>query len=313
LIALMQGLSQSLYYTVYKTIITDIANNSYGKYFAFARAGECTIGFICGIVFAEMIDNKNLGFSAVFVVLIISSIFALISSLFIKVKSRKKRQPHFRLVKFMKHTYNRHALYRVWAATICYGLTEGGLLAVLVNLVISINTSGNKTIGYLSSAVSLFAILYSFMHKRYINESNFKERLLPASIISFIIAIPLAFTGNILAIVAFRFISAALTGSILIERNRTTYDLITTITSPRYRKEYFYINEVMLDISRIVSMAMIFIVMHYTNDASNLTYLFIIGTIGYFIAILLLNGLYKYYYVGPCEEAKNEMKKDETE
>lgn len=310
LIAIAEGLSQSLYYTVYKTMITDIANKNFNKYFSFARAGECVTSFVCGIGMAEIITN--FGFSVMFILLTFATIVTLGVSFTIKTKKKKKTkaQTQFSLSKFFKHTYNKHALYRIWATSFCYGLGQGGLLAILVNLVISMKSGGNQTLGYLSSAVSLFAIIYAFIHKKYINESNFKERLLPASIILFLVAIPLALTGNILTIIAFRFIGEALTGSTLIEQNNTTYALLPTVTTNKYKKEYFYVKEVILNLSRMIGMGLIILVMYITKDANNLSYLFLIGTIGYFLCILVIDGLYKYYLVGPNDEAVAEMKEE---
>ena len=307
LIAVIHGLAQSLYYTVYKTMITDIVDdNSYNKYFSYTKASESIVGLVCGIAFAEIISY--VGFSAVFVILTITTFIAIIVSFTIKYKVKKKRVAEFNIPKFIKHTSNRHALYRLWTSAFCYGLGQGGLLAVLVSLVISIRGDGNRTLGYLSSAVALFSILYSFIHKKYIDESNFKFRLLPASIILFVISIPLALTGNLLSIVAYRFIAEALTVSTLVERNRTTYCLIPTITTNRYRKEYFYSIEVILNISRIVSMLSIILVMNLTNNAENLTYLFMLGTVGFFVMIIIIDGLYKYCHIGKCKEAIEEEK-----
>ena len=50
--------------------------------------------------------------------------------------------------------------------------------------------------------------------------------------------------------------------------------------------------------------------MYLTKDANNLSYLFLVGVIGYFLCILVINGLYKYYLVGPNEEAVAEMKEE---
>lgn len=313
LIAIAEGLSQSLYYTVYKTLIMDLADKkNYGAYFSVARAGECITSFICGIGMAEIITN--FGFSVVFVILTISMVITLISSFTIKtkIKNKPKKATEFSLIKFAKHTHNRHALYRILAIQFCYGLGQGGLLAVLINLVISLKSGGNQTLGYLASAVSLFAIAYSFVHKKYIDQSNFKERLLPASIILFLLAIPLALTGNLLVIIAFRFLDSTLTTSTVIENDNTSYALLPTISAQKYKKEFFYVREVVLNLSRMISMFLIILVMKLTNDTEYLSYLFLLGTVGYFACIIIINGLYKYYLVGPCEEARLEQLQEDV-
>ena len=311
LIAIAEGLSQSLYYTVYKTLIMDLADKkNFGSYFSVARAGECIISFVCGIGMAEIITN--FGFSVVFIILTISMVITLISSFTIRTKlNKQKKAVPFSVTNFFKHTHNRHALYRILAIQFCYGLGQGGLLAVLINLVISLKSGGNQTLGYLASAVSLFAIAYSFIHKKYIDQANFKERLLPASIILFILAIPLALTGNLLVIVAFRFLDSALTTSTVIENDNTSYALLPTITAQKYKKEYFYVREVVLNISRMISMALIILVIKITGSNDYLPYLFLLGTVGYFACIVIINGLYKYYLVGPCEEARLEQLQEE--
>ena len=311
LIAIAEGLSQSLYYTVYKTLIMDLADKkNYGAYFSVARAGECIISFICGIGMAEIITN--FGFSVIFVILTISMVITLISSFTIKTKLKNKKVTPFSVTNFIKHTHNRHALYRILAIQFCYGLGQGGLLAVLINLVISLKSGGNQTLGYLASAVSLFAIAYSFIHRKYIDQSNFKERLLPASVILFLLAIPLALTGNILVIVAFRFLDSALTTSTVIENDNTSYALLHTITAKKYKKEYFYVREGVLNLSRMMGMELIILVIKLTGSNDYLPYLFLLGTVGYFACIVVINGLYKYYLVGPCEEARLEQLQEEV-
>jgi MFS family permease len=241
-------------------------------------------------------------------------VITLVSSFTIKtkLKNKSKKTSDFSLIKFVKHTHNKHALYRILAIQFCYGLGQGGLLAVLINLVISLKSGGNQTLGYLASAVSLFAIAYSFIHRKYIDQSNFKERLLPASIILFILAIPLALTGNLLVIIAFRFLDSTLTTSTVIENDNTSYALLPTITAQKYKKEYFYVREVVLNLSRMISMFLIILVMKLTNDTEYLSYLFLLGTVGYFACIIIINGLYKYYLVGPCEEARLEQLQEEV-
>lgn len=312
LIAIAEGLSQSLYYTVYKTLIMDLADKkNYGTYFSVARAGECIISFVCGIGMAEIITN--FGFSVIFVILTISMVITLMTSFTIKtkLKNKTKKVSQFSVTKFIKHTHNRHALYRILAIQFCYGLGQGGLLAVLINLVISLKSGGNQTLGYLASAVSLFAIVYSFIHRKYIDQSNFKERLLPASILLFILAIPLALTGNLLVIIAFRFLDATLTTSTVIENDNTSYALLPTITAQKYKKEYFYVREVVLNVSRMLSMLLIILVIKIAGNNDYLQYLFLLGTIGYFACIVIIHGLYKYYLVGPCEEARLEQMQEE--
>jgi len=296
--AVLEALAQSLYYTSYKTMtIANNRGNQFKQYFFMCRVFEGIINLVVPASLGFLLGK--LGYSYIFVIL---SIVMLISFLLsFKVEASAKFKNTFDLKKFSNNIKDKKALRKIGFNSICYGLTDGGTLSLLLSLVIFMNYSnstfgnykGEDILGYLTSAVAAMSIVLSYFHKRKINSSNFLISYLPSVILTIIVAIPVSLTTKIFFLIAYRFINESIKIATTIEQDQVNYSLLPHITDKKYQREYLYYIEFMLNVGRILGMILIGLLYIITKDAHTLSYLFIVCTVFYLIFVLNINSLLK--------------------
>lgn len=284
--AVFQGLTNSMYYTSYKTIT--VANNRDGGfrgYFSASRIIQYVLNVIVPLVMGKLLSLEI--YTMIFIFLLMAMISSFISSFFIKSSGRF--DSHFSLMEAKKNVRDWKDLRRIWRMSICAGLTSEGTSTLLLSLIIFLNHYGTDTLGYLTAAVSIMGILITLFHNNKVKKADFLITYMPACVLTMIIAVPLSFSNKLIILVVYKFLEQALITAGGIERDQLDYNMIGHVVPKKYQREYLYSIEFTLNVGRLIGMGLI--AASILINQSKLGILFIIVTSVYVIIFLTINML----------------------
>lgn len=279
------ALSQCLYWTNYEIIVNDLnKNNNFNKFFVYDSVLNSTSNIIFPIIFGNIIEKYS--YIVVFSILCIISLIALTLSL--KIKENDIKCNNINLQKFYRNVKNKKMLRLSTLQSISDGLTNGGVLQMLVTLVIFNKISSEAFIGSLSSIVGILCIIIAISAERKVNYKNYKKIVLPITIMTFLITIPISIKSTIVMIILYKVISDICDVLTNIEGNTITFNSLKYICDEIYKVDYFWHIELTLNIGRGIGLIAIIIVSKFTNNIKIFSLLFILFSAFFIIRTLII-------------------------
>lgn len=288
LFATIYAFSQCLYWTSYEIIINDLnKKNSFNKYFTYDSVLNSISNLIFPLIFGIIIEKYT--YPIVFVILCLIALVSFILSL--NIKSIDVECEKINLRDFFKNIKKKDTLKLIGLQSVSDGLTNGGVAQLLATLVIFSKISSESFIGYISSALGVVCIIVAIVAEKKLNYKNYKKIVLPISVISVLITIPLSINTSIIIIVIYKVIFEICNVLINIEGNAIMFNSLKQVCDEKYKVSYLWYQELALNIGRGIGLISIIMVNELTKNINSLSVLFVLFSSFFIVRTIVITKL----------------------
>lgn len=234
-------------FIVYKTILNNLV--------------KVLIPFLLG----SIISIKNLETTTI-IIFILSFIQILLSfKMKFKIQNNKESKK-LDIIKEVNHIKNNIKLQRFYKMKFFKGMAYEGALDTAVTLLIIMSFNSDFSLGVITSIISLLAMLSSYVYKKFKNQEKMKLLIIVSYVIILISSIVLVFITNRYTIVGYNLIFAFFLQFIMVSEEVQTLKFINSdVINDSNRVETYVLLEMFLNIGRIISYILLFVVGIYNN------------------------------------------------
>lgn len=234
-------------FIVYRTILTNLA--------------KVLIPFLLG----SIISIKS--FETTTIIILLLSILQIILSFKLNMKElNQSEKQKLNVIQEYKKIKSNIDLRRFYTLKFCKGLAYEGALDTAVTLLIIMTFNSDFSLGIITSIISLLAMISSYLYKKIKTSKNTKLLIILSAIIILIASILLVFKTNNYTIVAYNLIFAFFLQFIIVaEEFKTLKFTNSNIINDSNRVETYILLEFFLNIGRIISYSLLFIVGIYSK------------------------------------------------
>lgn len=266
LLAVIAGLSMETWSFPANLFSSKIIENNEKKLFIVYRnilsnLAKVLIPFLLG----SIISMKN--FKTTAIVILILSFIQIILSLKMKFKSEdNSKDKKLNIIKEINHIKNNKKLQKFYMLKFFKGMAYEGALDTAVTLLIIMSFNSDFSLGVITSIISLLAMLSSYVYKRIKNLKKMNLLIIISCIIIFMSSIALVFITNEYTIVGYNLIFAFFLQFIMVaEEVQTLKFTNSNVINDSNRVETYVLLEIILNIGRIISYILLYIVGIYNN------------------------------------------------
>ncbi len=234
-------------FIVYKTILNNLV--------------KVLIPFLLG----SIISIKN--FETTTIIIFILSFIQILLSFKMKFKiQNNKESKKLDIIKEVNHIKNNKKLQRFYMMKFFKGMAYEGALDTAVTLLIIMSFNSDFSLGVITSIISLLAMLSSYVYKKFKNQEKMKLLIIVSYVIILISSIALVFITNRYTIVGYNLIFAFFLQFIMVSEEVQTLKFTNSdVINDSNRVETYVLLEMFLNIGRIISYILLFVVGIYNN------------------------------------------------
>lgn len=234
-------------FIVYKTILNNLV--------------KVLIPFLLG----SIISIKN--FETTTIIIFILSFIQILLSFKMKIKiQNNKESKKLDIIKEVNHIKNNIKLQRFYKMKFFKGMAYEGALDTAVTLLIIMSFNSDFSLGVITSIISLLAMLSSYVYKKFKNQEKMKLLIIVSYVIILISSIVLVFITNRYTIVGYNLIFAFFLQFIMVSEEVQTLKFTNSdVINDSNRVETYVLLEMFLNIGRIISYILLFVVGIYNN------------------------------------------------
>lgn len=234
-------------FIVYKTILNNLV--------------KVLIPFLLG----SIISIKT--FETTTIIIFILSFIQILLSFKMKFKiQNNKESKKLDIIKEVNHIKNNIKLQRFYKMKFFKGMAYEGALDTAVTLLIIMSFNSDFSLGVITSIISLLAMLSSYVYKKFKNQEKMKLLIIVSYVIILISSIVLVFITNRYTIVGYNLIFAFFLQFIMVSEEVQTLKFTNSdVINDSNRVETYVLLEMFLNIGRIISYILLFVVGIYNN------------------------------------------------
>lgn len=234
-------------FIVYKTILNNLV--------------KVLIPFLLG----SIISIKS--FETTTIIILILSFIQILLSFKMKFKMKNNNEnKKLDIIKEVNHIKNNKKLQRFYMMKFFKGMACEGALDTAVTLLIIMSFDSDFSLGVITSIISLLAMLSSYVYKKFKNQEKMKLLIIVSYVIILISSIVLVFITNRYTIVGYNLIFAFFLQFIMVSEEVQTLKFINSdVINDSNRVETYMLLEMFLNIGRIISYILLFVVGIYNN------------------------------------------------
>lgn len=234
-------------FIVYKTILNNLV--------------KVLIPFLLG----SIISIKS--FETTTIIIFILSFIQILLSFKMKFKMKNNNEnKKLDIIKEVNHIKNNIKLQRFYKMKFFKGMAYEGALDTAVTLLIIMSFNSDFSLGVITSIISLLAMLSSYVYKKFKNQEKMKLLIIVSYVIILISSIALVFITNRYTIVGYNLIFAFFLQFIMVSEEVQTLKFTNSdVINDSNRVETYVLLEMFLNIGRIISYILLFVVGIYNN------------------------------------------------
>lgn len=234
-------------FIVYKTILNNLV--------------KVLIPFLLG----SIISIKT--FETTTIIIFILSFIQILLSFKMKFKiQNNKESKKLDIIKEVNHIKNNIKLQRLYKMKFFKGMAYEVALDTAVTLLIIMSFNSDFSLGVITSIISLLAMLSSYVYKKFKNQEKMKLLIIVSYVIILISSIVLVFITNRYTIVGYNLIFAFFLQFIMVSEEVQTLKFTNSdVINDSNRVETYVLLEMFLNIGRIISYILLFVVGIYNN------------------------------------------------
>lgn len=234
-------------FIVYKTILNNLV--------------KVLIPFLLGAI----ISIKS--FETTTIIILILSFIQILLSFKMKFKMKNNNEnKKLDIIKEVNHIKNNKKLQRFYMMKFFKGMSYEGALDTAVTLLIIMSFNSDFSLGVITSIISLLAMLSSYVYKKFKNQEKMKLLIIVSYVIIHISSIALVFITNRYTIVGYNLIFAFFLQFIMVSEEVQTLKFTNSdVINDSNRVETYVLLEMFLNIGRIISYILLFVVGIYNN------------------------------------------------
>lgn len=234
-------------FIVYKTILNNLV--------------KVLIPFLLG----SIISIKS--FETTTIIIFILSFIQILLSFKMKFKiQNNKESKKLDIIKEVNHIKNNIKLQRFYMMKFFKGMAYEGALDTAVTLLIIMSFNSDFSLGVITSIISLLAMLSSYVYKKIKNPEKMRLLIIVSYVIILISSIVLVFITNRYTIVGYNLIFAFFLQFIMVSEEVQTLKFTNSdVINDQNRVETYVLLEMFLNIGRIISYILLFVVGIYNN------------------------------------------------
>lgn len=234
-------------FIVYKTILNNLV--------------KVLIPFLLG----SIISIKS--FETTTIIIFILSFIQILLSFKMKFKMKNNNEnKKLDIIKEVNHIKNNIKLQRFYKMKFFKGMAYEGALDTAVTLLIIMSFDSDFSLGVITSIISLLAMLSSYVYKKFKNQEKMKLLIIVSYVIILISSIVLVFITNRYTIVGYNLIFAFFLQFIMVSEEVQTLKFTNSdVINDSNRVETYVLLEMFLNIGRIISYILLFVVGIYNN------------------------------------------------
>lgn len=234
-------------FIVYKTILNNLV--------------KVLIPFLLG----SIISIKS--FETTTIIIFILSFIQILLSFKMKFKMKNNNEnKKLDIIKEVNHIKNNIKLQRFYMMKFFKGMAYEGALDTAVTLLIIMSFDSDFSLGVITSIISLLAMLSSYVYKKFKNQEKMKLLIIVSYVIILISSIVLVFITNRYTIVGYNLIFAFFLQFIMVSEEVQTLKFTNSdVINDSNRVETYVLLEMFLNIGRIISYILLFVVGIYNN------------------------------------------------
>lgn len=234
-------------FIVYKTILNNLV--------------KVLIPFLLGAI----ISIKS--FETTTIIILILSFIQILLSFKMKFKMKNNNEnKKLDIIKEVNHIKNNKKLQRFYMMKFFKGMAYEGALDTAVTLLIIMSFNSDFSLGVITSIISLLAMLSSYVYKKFKNQEKMKLLIIVSYVIIHISSIALVFITNRYTIVGYNLIFAFFLQFIMVSEEVQTLKFTNSdVINDSNRVETYVLLEMFLNIGRIISYILLFVVGIYNN------------------------------------------------
>lgn len=234
-------------FIVYKTILNNLV--------------KVLIPFLLG----SIISIKS--FETTTIIILILSFIQILLSFKMKFKMKNNNEnKKLDIIKEVNHIKNNKKLQRFYMMKFFKGMAYEGALDTAVTLLIIMSFDSDFSLGVITSIISLLAMLSSYVYKKFKNQEKMKLLIIVSYVIILISSIVLVFITNRYTIVGYNLIFAFFLQFIMVSEEVQTLKFTNSdVINDSNRVETYVLLEMFLNIGRIISYILLFVVGIYNN------------------------------------------------
>lgn len=206
-------------------------------------------------------------FETTTIIIFILSFIQILLSFKMKFKMKNNNEnKKLDIIKEVNHIKNNIKLQRFYKMKFFKGMAYEGALDTAVTLLIIMSFDSDFSLGVITSIISLLAMLSSYVYKKFKNQEKMKLLIIVSYVIILISSIVLVFITNRYTIVGYNLIFAFFLQFIMVSEEVQTLKFINSdVINDSNRVETYMLLEMFLNIGRIISYILLFVVGIYNN------------------------------------------------
>lgn len=206
-------------------------------------------------------------FETTTIIIFILSFIQILLSFKMKFKiQNNKESKKLDIIKEVNHIKNNKKLQRFYMMKFFKGMAYEGALDTAVTLLIIMSFDSDFSLGVITSIISLLAMLSSYVYKKFKNQEKMKLLIIVSYVIILISSIVLVFITNRYTIVGYNLIFAFFLQFIMVSEEVQTLKFTNSdVINDSNRVETYVLLEMFLNIGRIISYILLFVVGIYNN------------------------------------------------
>ena len=261
IIALIFGLSETLYWATHELIFIDVTNNNNRKdYMSIKKILSTIVKIVAPIVLGTSIDLYS--FSKVAIYIFVLSVIQIILSLQIDSKEfsiNNKGEP-YSLKKYISILRENRlkSIRKFYGASFFFGIVLN-TLATIVTVVTVMTFKTSFNLGVLTTIFSIFSIVSLFLYKKIDNKNSIKKLIIICSVFVMIGVIGLLLNISRETLIIYYFTYSITICIIDTAFNTKKGDLIKNYDIEKYNVEYVMLCEIFTEIGNVFGFTLMLI------------------------------------------------------
>lgn len=264
LIAIINAISEMLYWCAHELIYIDVTNNdNRKKYMSIKKILSKVVNIASPIILGTSIELYSFTKIAVYVFML--SIIQILITLFIRTNIKKeKRQYNFKEFSKLVKKSKLRKIQKYSLSAISYGIVESSISTLIVIITImTFKTSLN--LGILTTIFSACSMISLVLYNKFYNKNNAKFILSLCSIVAVSGVIGLLMNINKTNLVIYNFCYTITFCIFDVVYNTRKGDLVKECKIDKYREEYIGYTSIALGIGRVIGYVLMLAV-SFTNN-----------------------------------------------
>lgn len=253
IIALIFGLSETLYWATHELIFIDVTNNNNRKdYMSIKKILSTIVKIVAPIILGTSIELYS--FSKVAIYIFVLSVIQIILSLQIDSKefsTNNKGEP-YNLKKYIHVIRNKSlkSIRKFYGASFFYGIILN-TLATIVTVITVMTFKTSLNLGILTTIFSVFSIISLFIYKKIDNKNRIKKVIIVCSLFVVISVLGLLLNISRITLIIYYFTYSITICIIDTAFNTKKGDLIKNYDIEKYNVEYVMVCETTTEVGNV--------------------------------------------------------------